>query len=390
MAKYHKTYRFRMEPKADQRQALGRMAGARRFVWNWALDRWKEVYATTGTSITLKQLSAELTALKQQVETSWLNEMDSQALQQVLKDLHQAFANFFAKRAGYPRFKSRKRDRARFRIPQRVKVQDGKVYVPKIGWVRIRQSQDIDGTTRSATFSRDATGQWFVTLTAEFEMPDVPLMTPDPAKVVGIDLGLKTFAAITGEESIPPPKFYRNGQKKTRKAQRAVSRRKRGSKRRDKARAKLARVHRKIANQRKDFLHKLTTDIVKNHDGICIEDLCIKGLARTKLAKSFTDAAMGEFRRQLEYKCLWNRKPFVVIDRFYPSSKRCNACGAINAILTLSDRNWVCECGLVHDRDVNASRNIRDEGLRILAAGQAESRNAQGDTVRPGLPGSCR
>ena len=221
-------------------------------------------------------------------------------------------------------------------------------------------------------------------------MPDVALPAPDLAKVLGIDLGLNSFAVFTDAAPIPAPRFDRKGQQKTRKAQRVLSRRKRGSKRRDKARAKLARIHQKIAHQRADFLHKLTTDIVKNHDGICIEDLCIKGLARTKLAQSFTDAAMGELRRQLEYKCLWNRKHLIVIDRYYPSSKRCNACGAINATLTLSDRHWVCQCGAVHDRDDNASDNIRDEGLRMLAAGQAESQNAQGDTVRPDLLGSCR
>jgi transposase len=261
-----------MEPTAAQGSGLGRTAGARRWVWNWALRRWKDHYAATGKSISLKQLSAELTALKQQSGTAWLNEVDSQALQQVLKDLYRAFVNFFEKRARYPRFRSRKRDKARFRIPQRVKIEDGKVYIPKVGWVRIRQSRDVDGTIKGATFKREADGHWYVSL-------------------------------------------------------------------------------------------------------------------RTKLAKSFSDAAMGEFRRQLEYKCLWNRRTLVVIDRFFPSSKMCNRCSALNDRLTLSDREWDCDCGAHHKRDFLAACNIRDEGLRILAAGQAERLNAQGASVSPGPAG---
>jgi len=359
------------------------MAGARRWVWNWALRRWKDTYAATGKSISLKQLSAELTTLKEQLETAWLKEVDSQALQQVLKDLHLAFTNFFEKRARHPRFKGRKRDPLRFRVPQRVTVKDGKVYVPKIGWVRIRQSRDVEGTTKSATFRRDPIGHWYVTLTVEFEMPDVALPPPDHAKVAGIDLGLKVFATITGRKPVPNPRFFRAGQRKLKRAQRAFSRRKDGSRRRAKAKRRVARIHRKIANQRGDFLHKLTTKLVVEHNGLCIEDLSLKGFARTKLAKSFADASMGEFRRQLTYKSEWNRKHLTVIDRWFPSSRLCRGCGAVNSQLTLADRHWVCGCGLAHDRDDSAAINIRDEGLRMLAVGRPDSLNAQGDTVRP-------
>jgi putative transposase len=259
VAVHRKAYRFRMEPTKPQEQTLGRLAGARRWVWNWALRRWKDHYAAIGKSISLKQLSAELTALKQQPETAWLNEVDSQALQQVLKDQHRAFVNFFEKRARHPRFKSRKWDGARFRIPQRVKIQDGKVYVPKVGWVHTRQSQPVEGTTKSATFRRDARGYWFVTLTVELEMPDVPLLPPATDKVVGIDLGLIDFATLSdGSDPIPAPKFYRKGQRKLRKAQKTLACRKKGSKRKAKARVKAARVHQKIANQRSDWLMRPT------------------------------------------------------------------------------------------------------------------------------------
>jgi putative transposase len=388
MATHCKTYRFRMEPTAGQASSLNRMAGARRFVWNWALRRWKDHYAATGRSISFKQLSAELTLLKQQPETAWLNEVDSQALQQVLKDLRGAFGSFFAKRARHPRFKSRKRDRARFRIPQRVKLDEDKVYVPKVGWVRIRLSQDVEGTTKSATFKREADEHWYVCLVAEFTMPDLASPVPDPARVAGIDLGLIDFATLSdGSSPILAPRFYRKAEKKIRRANRALSRSKRGSKRREKARKRFARAQQKARDQRQDFLHKLTSKLVRDHDGICIEDLNVKGLARTKLAKSFSDAAMGEFRRQLQSKCLWNRKALVVVDRFFPSSRLCNVCGALNDQLTLSDREWDCACGAHHQRDFLAACNLRDEGLRRLAVGQTESVNAQGASVSPGTSG---
>jgi putative transposase len=391
VAKHRKVYRFRMRPTTAQGHALNRMAGARRWVWNWALRRWKDHYAATGKSIPLSQLSSELTALKQQPDTAWLREADSQALQQVLKDLHRAFTNFFEKRARHPKFKGRKTDAARFRIPQRVKIKDGKVSVPKIGDIRIFQSRDVTETTKSATFKRAADGKWYVSLVVEFEMPDIPIPEPAPGKMVGIDVGLIDYATLSdGSDPIPAPKFFRKGRRRLRRAQRAVSRRKEGSKRRAKAVVRTAVVHRKFADRRRDFQHKLSTEIIRGFDAVCVEDLSLKGLARTKLAKSILDAALGEFHRQLEYKALWFRKHYVEADRFFPSSKMCNVCGALNNHLTLSDREWVCDCGAHHKRDFLAACNLRDEGLRILAAGQAESLNAQGDSVRPGTLGCCR
>jgi putative transposase len=316
---------------------------------------------------------SELVALKQQPETAWLRECDSQALQQALIDLCQAFKNFFERRARHPKFKGRKTDRARFQISQRVKIKDGKVSVPKIGDVRIFQSRDVTEETKGATFKRAADGKWYVSLVVEFEMPDCPIPTPSPAKTVGIDVGLIDFATLSDPTAkpIPAPKSFRKGQRRLRRAQRTVSRRKRGSKRRAQAVVKAAVVHRKFADQRRDFQHKLSTKIVGQYAAVCVEDLSLSGLARTKLAKSFNDAAFGEFFRQLKYKCLWNCKHFIAIDRFFPSSKMCNVCGALNDCLTLSDREWDCDCGTHHRRDFLAACNLKDEGLRILAAGQA-------------------
>jgi len=379
-----RVYRFQMQPNAAQLAMLTQFAGARRFVWNWALARRIAYYAEHGKGIGRIALSAELTSLKAQPETAWLREMDSQSLQQVLIDLYRGYDSFFARRARYPRFKARKRDEQRFRIPQRVVVRDGAVVIPKIGAVKIRQSQAIDATTKSATFKRDATGKWYVSLVVSFEMPDTALPTPDPEQVVGIDLGLKDFAVMSNGERVAAPKFSRRRERKLRRASKAFSRTVRGSNGRAKAKRRLALVHRKTANQRQDFLHKLSTRLVKTHAGLCIEDLSIKGLARTKLAKSFSDAGLGEFRRMLEYKSLWHRKPLAVINRWYPSSKTCPVCGTIHDALTLSDRVWTCECcETTHDRDHTAAVNIRREGLKqMVAVGHTETQNAGGRAVR--------
>jgi putative transposase len=374
-----------MEPNRTQAEKLGFMAGARRFVWNWALAQRRNHYQQTGKSLPWPELSRQLTELKQQADTAWLKDADSQALQQAVKvDLRRAFVNFFQKRAHYPRFKSRKRDGARFCIPQRVSVVDGRVTIPKVGTVTIRQSQPIEGETKSATFKQDAIGHWYVTLVSEFEMPDTTMPPAKPELIIGVDLGLHDFAVCSDGTRVPAPKFARRAQRYMRRFQRCLSRRIKGSRRRTKARVKVARLHQRITCQRNDFLHKLTTSLVRKYEGVCIEDLSTKGLARTKLSRSVLDAAFGGFRRQLEYKTVWRRRHLAVIDRWYPSSKTCHDCGAINQALTLADRSWICMgCGVLHDRDSNASLNIRYEGLKLLvAAGHAETKNARGPDVR--------
>jgi putative transposase len=380
----HRVYRFRLEPTFEQEQRLRQFAGARRFIWNWALEQRREHYEQTGQTLPAGELSARLTALKDQPETEWLREMDSQLLQQALADVQRAFVNFFERRAGYPRFKSRKRDQARFRIPQRVRVVGRGVQVPKIGRVRLRLSRPVEGETKSATFKQDTCGHWHVSLVAETPMPVVTLPLPDPAQSVGLDLGLKDAVVPSDAPPIPAPRFYRRGARKLRRAQRTYSRRQKGSRNKAKARTRVARVHQRVANQRTDSVHKLSTTLIKTHQAVCIEDLNVRGLARTKLAKSVADAAMGMMRRQLEYKGRWYGVHVVVVDRFYPSTQLCHVCGFKNAALTLSNRTWQCpRCSIVHDRDLNAALNIRDEGLRILAVGYPESLNACGGVVRP-------
>jgi len=408
-------YRYRLVPTDEQIEGLARHAGTRRFVYNRALARRKEFYAEHGFGISLAQLDAEIADLKHQPDTRWLRELDSQVPQQALRDLQKAFSAFFERwaakkrgeykgRLGFPKFRSKHSPTQSFRIPQRIKVRPdscgasnvGEVYCPKVGWIRFKNSRDIpeDASIKGATFKRDAVGDWHVTITAVSEVAERPLPPLDPETTAGLDAGFKDFIVSSNGERVAPPKHYRRGQKKLRRAQRVLSRRKKGSNKRRRAKKTVARTHRKVANKRKDFLHKLSTEVMGKHDAICIENLNLKGLAKTKLsglAKSFADAAHGEFRRQLAYKSERASKRFVKVDRWFPSTKICggeDGCGSINDALTLSDREWTCpECGLRHDRDLNAASNVKAEGLRILkesieAEGHPDSLNGRGADVR--------
>ncbi len=385
------TYHYRLDPTAEQEVQLKRFAGARRFVWNWALNRKREHYRETGKTLSYNDLAAELTRLKQQPATAWLREMDSQLLQQTLRDLDSAYQHFFRRarngdrKKGFPKFKSKKTDTPRFRIPQRVVLQDGSVSVPKIGMIKAIVHRPLEGITKSATFKREACGHWYISLVTEQQLApkaDRPIETH-----IGIDVGLKSLAVLSTGETIENPRWYRTQTRKLRHAQKALSRKIKGSRNRGKARIVVARLHQKTRNQRNDFLHKLSTDIIRHCDLISIEDLNVRGLAKTKLSASVLDVGWGMFRSMLTYKADRNDTHLIAIGRFFPSSKLCGACGLVNADLTLADRAWTCPCGVHHDRDLNAARNIDREGLRlfeqIVAAGYAETQNACGDPVRP-------
>ena len=377
MTMHQKAYRYRLRPTPVQEGLFRQFAGARRWVYNWALERRQAHYKATGKRLSVTALCAELAALKQQPHTAWLREMDSQALQQAIRDLDLAFRAFFEKRARFPRFKAKKRERPSFRIPQRVTVEGELLLVPKVGPVELVLHRPLEGTPRSATFKQDATGAWYVTLIVHLDLPDMPLPTPDPARTVGVDLGLKDLAVLSDGRRVSAPKHYRRAERKLRRLQRHLSRCQKGSKNREKARLQVARQHQRVANQRRDYLHKLTTALVRQCDAICIEDLAVSGLGKTNLGKSVYDAGWGKLRFMLAYKTRWQRKRLALIGRFYPSSRLCRACGTVNADLTLADRVWTCACGAAHDRDVNAAENIRHEGLRLLLAeGYPESQNA--------------
>jgi putative transposase len=380
------TYRYRSEPTAAQEAALRRFVGARRWIWNWALARKKAHYQATKQSLRTRDLEADLVLLKRQPETAWLAAIDSQLLQQVLRDLDLAFRSFFAKRAGFPRFKSRKTERARFRIPQRVVLEGAHVRIPKIGLVRVRLHRPLIGTSKSATFTQEPDGHWYVAFVVEQTLPERSQRAINQA--IGVDLGLKTFLVGSDGRQVSNPRYYRRQLRKLGRAQRALSRKQRGSVNRQKARQRLARLHQKIKQQRLDFLHQESARLVREHDLIVIEDLSVGGLAKTKLSTSVLDAGWGTFRQFLCYKADRQNKYLIEIGRFYPSSRLCGTCGAINEALTLADRTWTCGCGATHDRDLNAAQNILSEGLRLfqsVAVGHTETQNACGASVSPVL-----
>ena len=373
-----KVYKFRMEPTGLEALELERAASVARFVYNWALGQSKQYYQQYGKSKPWGELSADLTQLKR--TERWLNDFDSQMLQQALADLKRAFINFFEGRAKFPRFKTKKRSRLGFRIPQRVRVEDERVYVPSVGWIRIRQSQAIEFATKSATFKRTAVGHWFVMLVVEFEMPatTVPVRQQE---AVSFDMVLvpPNFLVDSDGGEVPAPRYYRARERKLRRAQKHLSRTKTNSRNRTKARRRVAKIQERTANLRQDFLHKLSHFIVATWSVVCFEDLSLKSLAKTKHAKSWLDAAFGELLRQIKYKTLWNSKHFVQVDRFFTSTQLCSECGYQNRSLSLYDRQWSCPtCATHHIRDFNSANNVKIEGLRIVAAGYPETLNACG------------
>jgi putative transposase len=329
-----------------------------------------------------RDLSRELTALKQRPDLPWLRDVDSQVLQQGLLDLHRSFESFFARRSGFPRFRSRKSSRATFRYPQRVKVAERRVFLPKVGWVRMRRSKDLGDYTGGATVRQDPDGYWFVSLTVAVPAP--PPRCSDPGRPVGIDLGVKTLATLSDGRRVTNPRWLAGDARRLRRAHRALSRKDRGSRNRDRARRRLARVHRRVANRRRDFLHKLTSELTRTHDHIGLEDLGLRGMARTKLARRLNDASLREVRRQLTYKCETAGVSLVVVDRFFASTRICSECGERNEDLRLVDRTWRCCCGAAHDRDLNAARNILAESLRLARGrGARGHENARGARVGP-------
>ena len=377
--KLQRCYRFRLEPTPEQEQAFRRFAGCRRYVWNWGLSRKIETYQTTGTSVGYHVLRANLVELKRIEATEFLKECHSQVLQETLRDLDRAFINFYEKRSGFPKKKSRKGTPHAFRISQGIIASTGCISVPKIGLVKARLHREMEGTIKSATIKQSADGHWHVTFVSHFEKEETEPTTNCPC---GIDVGLETFATFDGGEKVAAPRFYRRSERKLNRLHRQMSRCRKGSRNRGKARKRLARGHAKVRNQRNDWLHKLSLGIVSRHDTVCIEDLNIRGLVRTKLAKSFSDAAHGIFARMLVYKGLWYGCQVVKVDRFFASSKTCFDCGHKQP-LELSDRRWSCShCGSEHDRDINAARNNLREGLRTVAVGHTETLTACGEGVR--------
>ena len=368
-----RAFKFRFYPTDEQAAELGRTFGCVRLVYNKALEIRTAAWFTESRQVNYAESSALLTGWKQTEELAFLNEVSCVPLQQALRHLQGAFTGFWDKRAGYPRFKSRKKSKLSAEYTRSAfTFRDGALKLAKMSepldivWSR-RLPEGVEPST--VTVSRDSAGRWFVSMLCEDA--SVRALPAAPNSIVGIDVGVTSLVTLSTGEKVANPKFEKEDRERLAKAQRNLARKQKGSKNREKARIKVARVHARIADRRRDHLHKLTTRLVRENQAVVIEDLSVRNmLGNHALARAISDAAWSELRSQLEYKCVWYGRDLIVVDRFYPSSKTCSACGHQVPVLPLDVREWACpKCGIIHDRDANAARNLQAAGHAVLACG---------------------
>ena len=367
-----KSYKYRIYPNAAQRELIARTCGCARWVYNKALETRSAAWERDKSTISCNDLIKTIPVWKK--ENPWLAEADSIALQQAVRDLDKAFQSFFREpgKVGFPRFKSKHKSRMTYRTQnvagKGVAVADPRhVKLPKLGLVRARVSRPAEGRILSATVETAPSGRYYVSLCCT-DVPE-PAMEPGTVEVMGVDAGIRDLAVTSDGARYANPRAAAWLQKKLAREQRRLHRRQKGSKRRERQRRKVARVHERIADARRDALHKATTAIIRESQAVAVEDLNVAGMARNhRIAAAVADASMGELRRQLAYKAAWYGRAYVEVGRFYPSSKTCSACGQVFGGLALSMRAWDCPaCGAHCDRDLNAALNIAAEGARLLA-----------------------
>jgi putative transposase len=371
-----RAYKYRFYPTAQQAELLNRTFGCVRYVYNRALAERSRAWTQEQRRVTFPGTCRMLTTWKAEPETAWLHEVSNVALQQGLQHLQNAFVSFWGKRAKYPRFKSRKRSKpsATF-TTSGFRYRDGRLILAKMSDpLDIRWSRPLpEGAEPSTvTVSRDSAGRWHISVLCEDTVHDGPAT----GTVVGIDAGITSLLTLSTGEKITNPKYEKRDRERLAMAQRRLSGKQKGSANREKAKLRVAKAHARITDRRRDYLHKLSTRIIRENQTVIIEDLSVRNMVRNhSLARAISDASWSELRSQLEYKADWYGRTVIAIDRFYPSSKTCSACGAITDKLPLGIRKWACAtCGTAHDRDVNAAKVIRAAGLAVQACG---------DGVRP-------
>lgn len=370
MKKIWRTYYFELLPTQMQMVLLDKHFGCVRFTYNYFLNERIEQYKANKKSDNYYKQAAALTELKKKEETAWLKEVNSQSLQFALKCLDTAYANFFKGNAKFPKFKSKKK-RNGFTIPQFARLEGNRFYAPKFKeGIKVIVHREVKGKISKCALTKTPSGKYFVSILSEEEYKPKPKM----GAVCGIDLGLKDFLITSNGLKFKNNRYTKRYEQALAKAQKHLSRKQKGSHSFERQRRKTARIHEKITHSRLDNLHKVSNQLVSEYDIIALEDLNVKGMVQNHiLAKHISDASWGTFVSLLEYKADWNDKRIVKINRFYPSSKACCECGWINNDLTLSDREWTCPiCGTLHDRDINAAKNVLKEGLKILSAGTVD------------------